>query len=216
VWIEYVASMLQIPIQVEAYGGAQSGYGGITQGSKGMRAQIDAYLAKHPLGVDRRALHVLFGGVNDLNRLTKGVSENEMVSQVANNIATAVTQLAVAGAEQTLVIGAPNVGLTPFALSAGAETSARLSRLSRRLNQATRNALDATGVPVRFVDVYPLLGVIQSAPEAFGLSNAKHACLPRKCRDPNLFLFVDGSHLTTKGHRLLAEFMIRETSEIDL
>jgi phospholipase/lecithinase/hemolysin len=208
VWVEYVRSRLRIPVRVEAYGGAQSGYGSSAGGSRGMRRQVDSYLARHRRGVDSRTLVVMMVGANDANLMYKGMSEYTVSRRAATNIATAVAQIAAAGGRKFAVANMVDLGRTPFGRANNRISASKLSRFSRRFNWELQKAIRSTGQPVKIVDLYPLLRQIQSAPGKFGLSDARRSCLAVRCRSPRSFLFWDSHHLTTQGHRLLAELMI--------
>ncbi len=203
-WIEYVRSKLRIPVRVEAYGGARSGYGG----GRGLRRQVDNYIAKRRGRVDPRTLFFIWVGANDAEQLAKGKSEYAVSRQATNHIATAVAQIASAGGRIFAVANMANLGKTPIARSDRRISPSQLTRFSRRFNSDLRRALRPIGQSVKIVDVYPLLGAIQARPKRYGLSDARKSCLAIKCREPNRFLFLDGKHLTTQGHRQLANYIM--------
>ena len=207
-WVDYVRSDTGMRIDNDAHGGALSGYGNLGgRRYPGLRTQIDRYLAKRPRGVNRRALYVLWAGANDLFAQVGRKSLVSIRRRAAENLTTAVSQLATHGARRIVVVTLPDMGRTPYARSSKRYSRGRLSKFSRRFNQGLRRMLAATGLSVTVVDVYPLLGRIQAAPAKFGLSDAVRSCLAVRCRKPNKFLFYDDRHPSSRGHRILADFL---------
>jgi outer membrane lipase/esterase len=60
---------------------------------------------------------------------------------------------------------------------------------------------------VRMFDIFDLVNDIVSDPGAFGLLNANLPCAALPVCDPSSFLFWDGIHPTSAGHRIIANAM---------
>jgi phospholipase/lecithinase/hemolysin len=176
----------------------------------GLESQIATYLNE---GADPAALHTIWIGANDIfTTLTFGGDIGLTVYTAIQNTAQAVATLSSGGARHILVVNLPDLGLTPFGLSTGPMGSAQLSYLTNLYNAGLQQALDSlenAGIHTIRLDAAGLIREIAADPTAFGLANATDPALVSG-NDPDEYLFWDGVHPTTAGHRIVAERAVRE------
>ena len=226
VGVEYIANAL-FPSGVTAanfhdyaVGGATSGIGNIADGgtaantgifnAPGMAEELGLYLSSiQNTGADPSALYLVWGGANDL---TIGSSP----TAAADNIATYVKDLALAGAEYIVVPNLPDLGLTPDGIAAGPVADAALSLATQAFNQELASQLGALNVLfpktdiVQF-DTYSLFNLVLKDPAAFGFTNTTDACFisaTQFCSNPANYVFWDGEHPTTQLDAFLATSII--------
>jgi outer membrane lipase/esterase len=208
-WPQYVRSRLKISTRVRAFGGALTGYTNLSGPYPGLRTQIDAYL-KGKKKLSARTLFVIFAGANDYFKQANRMSKSAIIRNATTNIATAVAQLANARARHIAVINMGDLGRIPYARQKNTASPGSLSRFSRAFNSKLRRTLGGTGAKVKIINIYGMLRKIQGNPKSYGLSNAKDSCMAMKCRDAREFLFWDNMHLTTRGHDILANYLIEQ------
>ncbi|MBL8377579.1 MAG: SGNH/GDSL hydrolase family protein [Burkholderiales bacterium] len=156
------------------------------------------------------SLFVVWGFPNDvfLNPGLVATNPGALISAGVTNIQSAILALAAEGAAHFLVPNMPDLGNTPaFPGNAGltALTQAFNFNLGLMLT-ALDNAL--TGVEIVQFDAYAANNAVIANPGAYGLTNVTDQCVqnlapgPNQC-DPDTWLFWDGVHPTTAGHRIL-------------
>jgi len=199
---EQLATNLGVPLYDFAVGGATSGVGnyidGGTQttagslGLPGMQTELAeaAPLLSSPLVSS--SLFLVWGGANDF--LTDGSP-----TVAAANVDAIVAELEGDGAQNILVPGLPNLGLTPD--FAG-------DPLATAYTDAFNTALVA-GLPGNaiYFNTDNLLNEVVADPAAFGFTNVTAPCFngTTVCSDPNQYLFWDGFHPTTAADTILAD-----------
>src|SRR5215469_16568060 len=167
--------------------------------------QITDYLSTHPK-IDNHTLFVVWGGAVDILYAT---SPKDVINGAFHQVLN-IQRLIDAGATQFLVANVPPLGLTPR-LNGSPSTS-----LPATAGSALFNSYLATGVAVlkdfywyRHLKVYQLdtfrlLNSIVAAPSAYSLTNVNASAQGLKV-DPDMYLFWDDLHPTTRGHNILAE-----------
>ena len=188
--------------------------------------QVQQYLTATGGKADPKAIYSLSGGNNDvffqLGLLGAGAATP---AQVQTAIGTAAVQLGTlagtlnaAGARYLVVWNMPNIGLTPDAIASG--QAAQVTALSGFFNTTLRATLDAAGGNSIRLDSYKLFGELVANPGAYGLTNVTtpgctvsvaYLCTPSTLVNPNVpqnYLFSNGSHPTTAGHRIMADYAI--------
>ncbi|WP_162913034.1 SGNH/GDSL hydrolase family protein [Rhodospirillaceae bacterium SYSU D60014] len=200
------------------YGGAGTGAENfsparvLVPGLQGQVANFRSALGDAGTTADPDALYILAVGSNDyLLNVTSGPA------QTVGNIATAIEQLADAGARNFLVPNLPDLGMTPAVVAGGvSEFFTALTLGHNQLLAATLSDLEAArpGIDIASPDVFGLFETILANPEAFGFSSSIAAgpasgCIfpPFICRpvgETDTF-FWDEVHPTTEVHRLLAD-----------
>lgn len=189
-----------------------------------MVTQTANYLAANGGRADAQALYTLWGGANDLFAITSGGADP------ATTIGGAVTAqigivgtLTQAGAQYILVPTVPDLGVTPAFRAQGALAQAQGTALTVSYNNALFSGLAASNLRVIPLDTFHFLQEVVANPSAYGLTNITGtACQPQitanslTCNPtsyvspdaPYTYLFADGVHPTSAGHRALADFAI--------
>jgi outer membrane lipase/esterase len=170
----------------------------------------------------RDALYVVFLGGNDLRDALEalaldsgGATSLAIVQAALFSIRDNLLTLHAAGARHFLVPNAPDIGLAPAVRLQGPAAQGAATFLASRFNAGLEAILQGLesglGVEIVRVDVFRMLNEVVAAPAAFGLTDATDPCIALNtrahafCATPNKFLFWDGIHPTTAGHRILAE-----------
>ncbi|HJV26504.1 MAG TPA: autotransporter domain-containing protein [Aromatoleum sp.] len=238
VWAEDLAAALGTRAVPALAGGTDFAQGGarvtqlpgvpetniLTANATPIADQVAGYLAL--AGHARsNALYSVWGGANDLFRAidpTKPESADPvgyMLTTAGETVAT-VSALKAAGARYILVPTLPDVGATPFGGSLDPASAAGVSALSSLYNQAVFGGLAAGGVRVIPLDIFSLLNEAIASPAQFGFVNvtlpACGATPALLCAQADLiapgadqtFLFADGVHPTTAGHRIIADYAL--------
>jgi outer membrane lipase/esterase len=184
--------------------------------------QVQTFLAKGPL--DPRAIYSIQGGGNDffyqLGLLQAGQATPAQVQaalgQSAVTLGTQVALLSAAGAKYILAWNLPDPGKTPFGVASG--QAAQISALAAFYNSTLNATLDATGVQAIRLNTNALFNEVLASPAAFGLTNVTtpgcttqfvYQCTPSTLIDPAVpltYLWANGSHPTTAGHQILADY----------
>lgn len=218
VWTQYLASSLGLSATPSLAGGSNYAFGGARSGTAaagqppGMRDQLGMYLAASQGQASASALYVLEGGGNDardiLGAVMLGLDPSALIHGYAGNIASMVSQLHAAGAEQFLLWNVPNIGLSPLVAQLGGSGAA--SYVAALMNQALDSALALLDAEIadgiHLYDAYGGLNDIVANPKANGFANVTDICaLDIACiADPGGYVFWDGLHPTTAAHAAMA------------
>lgn len=183
--------------------------------------QVNLFLSDSGGHASPDRLYAVWIGANDLqdalNALasdpsgaTSGVILQAAIGAVATNIQT----LWAFGARTFLIPNVPNLALTPAVRALGPDAQLGATLLTNAYNAALEQVMTALQpLPqVRFVrlDVDALFAAVLAAPVEFGLTSVDAPCLTfgvigeAICSVPNQYLFWDGVHPTTVGHRIIA------------
>lgn len=210
VWVEYLASGLKLtPKQSTnfAFGGATTGTSSMN-GIPGLLAQVDNFTSSHP-DINPNALYVLWAGANDY---LYGTSNSTMPIE---NLSKAIQLLSTRGAKKILVANIPDLGKLPSTRYTA--NSNRLTESATASNQSLVKSFevlnDKLGHDTQIIqlDANSLYREAITEPAKFGFTNVTNACLNNLavCDNPDKFLFWDGIHPTTAGHRILAEAALK-------
>lgn len=205
-WIEYLSDSLVMPYTASnnyAWAGASSS-GNEVSFLPGFSSEIDSYLSAHP-SADAKALYVIWIGSNDFSN---GVSDpNTAVATAINNVMAGIDKLVKSGATNLLVLGIPDLGLTPKARSLN--IAAASTQVSNSFNQTLIARLKPLTVNVGYVDIASFLQTVVGQPSSYGFSNVSDMCLVNStvCSTPDQYLFWDSLHPTTKGHQWIAQYV---------
>jgi outer membrane lipase/esterase len=227
-WVEHVAGIYGVTLSPSgagptdfgndwAYGGAETTIdvpveAGVSIPS--LKTQSIAYLASAGGTADPKTLYVIWGGGNDVFHSIAGDNGTAAPAALPAKFATrtvgVISRLKNAGARHFLVLGVPDVGLTPDAIGAGAGAAA--TQLSGALNAALAASLaDATlnaGVAIYFINVTKVMDGIVNGPTHFGFTDVTDPCYPGTgtafCPDPDHSFFWDAIHPTAFGHAMIA------------
>ena len=209
-----------------AAGGARNGVD--ANGALGfipsLATQTGQYLAANGGRADPDALYTVWGGANDLFAVAADPANAAAIigGAVAAQVGI-VGSLQAAGARYVLVPTIPDIGLTPAQIAQGPGAQAQATALATMYNNALFNALAANGLSVIPVDTFHFLQEVAAEPAMFGLANVTGtACMPQvtaqslTCNPgslvspdaPETYLFADGVHPASAGHRALADLAI--------
>ena len=231
-YIDYLSSSLNLSVAPSrlggsnyAYGGARTdsaSIGGIPIGPFSLLDQRDAYFRDlRGTGIDAGALHVVYGGSNDVLDIIETLQVNPAydpataLNTAVTNISDILTSLAAANANNILVPNIPNLGLVPMVTGNGNPVMAA-TELSVLFNQGLASAIDAISAmypETRLFefDVFNLFTDAYMNPMEFGFTNVTEACYSMfvrtggtTCANPSEYLSWDGLHPTTRAHELLA------------
>lgn len=202
-----------------AIGGARNGLGGLLDAfgvPSGINWQIGHYLMQAGGVADPNALYVLFGGSQDI-RESYALAEADRpaaLGMAAGALGIGIQTLAAAGAQQFLVLNAPNLGLTPesrFALNNAAAATAASVVYNTALD-GILDALELTGLHIRRFDTFQFVNAVfadaQLGGLTYGITNVDRPCLPGipgyAGDDCSVSLFADAVHPSGEAHRLLS------------
>ncbi len=238
VWAENVASAYGKTATPAVSGGTDYAVGGArvsqlpgvpatapTATATPVRTQITNYLASTGGRADPNALYTVWGGANDIfAALASPSTAQAAITQAATDLVGEVARLRAAGAKTILVPTLPDIGLTPFGQSQGATVAAQITQLVSGYNQLVTLGLGNAGVSVIPIDTYSLLRDAVANPASYGLRNVTGtACTTSSsllCTSSTLatstaaqsYLFADGVHPTTAGHRAISDFVLNALS----
>ena len=254
-WVEDLAAAYGLgPMKPSLLGGTDYAFGGARSGERGSSIpllphtaeipttleQVGTFLALHPSGLSQTALYTVWSGANDIIAAGVDLSEKKAtpsvlisgVDQAANFEIKAIKDLILAGARDIVVVGLPDIGITPLFATTEYKTFASgtntfVSSISQQYNMDLSLAL--SGLPVvRYYDVFSLLGKVQADPASYGFQNATLGCYtgdqfglppvpvppPTVCSSDvavqNSYLFWDMVHPTQAGHAIFARIVLPE------
>jgi len=235
-YIDYLSSALSLTVTPSLAGGSNyatggartdsASIGGVPIGPFSLLDQRDAYVGSlGAYGADPKALHVVWGGSNDLTDIIETVIADPTfdpfpsVENAINNIADVIGSLAAANAKSLLIPNVPNMGLVPL-ITGGGPPVADATALSAVFNTGLAAAIDdiATLFPDTNLFQFDTFGLLTDTfldPSAFGFTNVTDACYSEfvvpggtSCANPDEFLSWDGFHPTTATHRIIAEQVV--------
>ena len=198
-----------------AFGGAQTSGGSVPS----LIDQMNMFLGGTGGAAPGSYLYVVAGGGNNaraaLSAIAGGADPLTTIATTAigyaADIGSIVDALQAGGAKDIVVWNTPDLGLAPAVSGLGLQTAALATLLSDTMNDALAARLSPE-VGVDIFDLFGLLGDIAAAPGAYGLSNAKDACVLGQCPSSE-YLFWDGIHPTAQGHQILAAAMQAQVPE---
>ncbi|MCL4811487.1 MAG: SGNH/GDSL hydrolase family protein [Vicinamibacteraceae bacterium] len=214
--VEYLAAAWGIPMLNLAYGGATTGAENFLNvsvpalggGLPGMRTVFDAYIASLGAGgADPDALYFLWGGANDVflaNAL--GLDMPATLGAAVANLVYMTSTLFAVGAQHVMVVGMPDLGLTPA--FDGMEANGTF--ITTLFNTGLSGAVQPLGAT--FVDTAGFLQDVVANQALYGFTNVDDPCLttspPSLCGftldQQNQYLYWDTVHPTTGAHMLAA------------
>ena len=162
VWAEIVAQTFGAPGSHSGAGGSNHAVGGAcvdpgtacNYGVPRIDEQIDRYLSGRPSGVvDPRALHAVWGGVNDIETIAnpgpgiQPVIPGTAVPAAARALVDHVRRLREAGARHIVVFNLPDPGATPFARLAALKRSSGSGRTYRSCESLQRRTRRGASLP---------------------------------------------------------------------
>jgi phospholipase/lecithinase/hemolysin len=228
-WVEYLAKDLGVAAPTaSSSGGTDYAYGGATTGTgttvstflngtatvPNIGTQISTYLASNTPTAGQ--LFTIWGGANDF---LNAHQTNPFIP--AQNIATEITTLAVAGAKQFIVPNLPPLGNLPATSSYPAPIPQELNELTVAFNtilQAEAVQLEqAYGIQIQILNVYGLTENVLSDPSKYGFTNVTtDAVGDNGGTNAQGYLFWDFVHPTAYADSLIAGAAVPEPSSFVL
>lgn len=237
IWVEDLAGLLGLPAPKPAlanvFSNSDFAIGGAQTGSTALHpvapndlpTQLGLFNFAHPFGAPSNALYTIWFGANDVlfSDIPAGVQPTPLgtpppavVIQAVENELGLVGSLARRGATNFLVLGMPDLGVTPMIRAEGAAVMAQASGLAQNYNQLLASGLTglagSTQLSIRFLDTFGLLDSAVNDPARYGFADVTSACWNgnltgqgTECTSPDNHLFWDGLHPSARGHYLLAE-----------
>jgi phospholipase/lecithinase/hemolysin len=220
--VEQFATMLGVPLVDFAWNGATTGIGNsgdlgttTTTGAfslPGMQVELAGSLPLiGPFLND--GLFVVWGGANDfLAPSPLDLTPQAIVTRGVTNLLGIVTSLQGLGAQNILVPGMPDLGLTPFIQGLGPVAAAQYSAITDAFNALLLNGLPSG---VHYFDTASLIRSMVANPGAYGFSNVTSPCFDGSavCANPDEYLFWDDFHPTTATHGFVASGFARVVPE---
>lgn len=183
-----------------------------------MTTQARHMLAMQGGRLDGQALYSVWGGPNDLFAAALDpFHANEIIAESLIGQATLINRLSQAGARYILVPNIPDLGMAP-AFAGSPWLAALASRMSNSYNQNLDLLLSRSPANIIPLNVSNLLHEVMAEPAAYGFSNvtdtacgsvSSRLCTAADLVEPNAdqtYLFADGVHPTTAGHRMVADY----------
>lgn len=221
VWTTSFAQALGLEASASLAGGNIYAHGGgrtrvvSPDGAPPLLAQVQSFLTASSGIADPGALYVIAGGGNNARDTLDAIAGGAPILRTllgdawryAYDVGLMVDQLQAAGAQHIIVWNTPNLALAP-AIQAEGDLAVMLAGVVvGRMNGALDRRLeDESGVTV--LDTYAIFTEVIGNPEAYGLANVTDACGAIDGCDPSTYMFWDGIHPTSAGHRILADAMI--------
>lgn len=192
-----------------------------------VRAQISAYLDYSSRKFSADDIVFVWAGANDLfqhaifDHSSSDAAGDALVREAARDLVAEVKRIRVAGATRIVVLNLYDFGQVPIFIAK--PKSAVLSAWTRSFNDELASGL--AGTSVMLVDIFSLMHLAQVDPARYGIKSASGAAcklddLPQRavvfCTDQTLvekeanlsFLYADGLHPTTAGHRIIGEYVL--------
>lgn len=213
--VEQLATALGTPLTDFAWIGATTGVGNYGDGGTptsvgalslpGMQSEFGASIPS--LGPFLAGgLFIVWGGANDfLAPSPLDTTPLDVVARGVGNIVGIVTALQGLGAQNILVPGLPDMGLTPYFQGLGPAAAAGASAITDAFN-ATLLATLPPGV--KYYDTASLVRDMVANPAAYGFTNVTAPCfdgVATVCANPGEYLFFDDFHPTTATHGFVAD-----------
>ncbi len=229
IWLEYLAHDLGIAAPTAsvnggtdyAYGGAMTGMGttsstflGATATVPNIGTQIATYLGSHTPSPNQ--LFTIWGGANDF---LNGGQTNPFIP--AQNIATEITTLALAGAKHFIVPNLAALGSLPITLTYPPQIQQELNALTMAFNQilsAEATQLEQSlGIQIQVLNVYGITQSVINDPSLYGFTNVTtDAVQDNGGTNAKGYLFWDIVHPTTYADSLIAAAAVPEPSSFVL
>lgn len=198
-----------------AFGGARArmGSGSLVPSSL---EQVGLFLIDHPVA-DSDALYVVQFGGNDIRDALESFDPSivgDAVTAIIDKDFGVIKTLYDRGARHFLLVGAPNLGLTPAVAQQGPGATFFAELFSTEFNNGL--ALGAgllqflhPDISITQLDIFSILQSVVDTPENFGIENVTDPCLTfdvksgAKCSQPEAYVFWDGIHPTSVIHKLV-------------
>ena len=231
VWVQDLAQNLGLPpLRPSLEGGTDYAYGAAQTGTTAVHLQtpidLPSQLAQFELNTPSPspdALYTVWAGSNDVlaiaNSAETAAQQTASVQQSVNNEVQFIGGLVADGAKDLVVMGVPDLGVTPDerALPASDAASSTLAQdYNADLGAALQQIMASGGASIDYVNTYNLLDAAVANPAAYGFTDVTQpvwtggfapgsgGTLNATGAAQNGYLFFDDLHPTAAGHALLA------------
>jgi phospholipase/lecithinase/hemolysin len=178
--------------------------------------QVQRFLADFGPGAPSNALYVIWIGANDFDDAVHDANPAAVFEAALTAIADNVTALWMAGARHFMIPNLPDPALTPLVRMFASEAQALAATEAEIVYNGLLDGVvtQLRGLPGVQIISFDVKSVFNHIVETHGdgeLSNVTDPCLSfgmttdAVCKHPSQYLFWDGAHPTTAGHRLIAE-----------
>jgi outer membrane lipase/esterase len=228
VWVEVLAAGIGLPVSATAslQGGNNYAFGGArtTGGSiPSLLVQVGVFVGGVP-ALDPNALYVVVAGGNDMRdaRLAGAATIPGAATAAANNIQTALSQLAGKGARSVLVANLPDLGATPEAVALGlVAVSTQATDAFNALMPGVVGYGASLGLQMSFLDLAGLSGAVRNdallnGGAVYGITNVSTPCgafsgsIGISC---SMSLFSDTLHPSARAHALIGAAAVAAVPE---
>lgn len=232
-WIEQLATALGTPESARpalarpgvntnyAVGGARARANAPEFASYDLTTQVGLYLSNFQGHARPDAIHVVWIGGNDLRDALVALSvdptaatSQAILGEAIHSVADNVGVLWATGARKFLIPNMPDLSVTPVIQSLGPQavgaTSQLIAAYNAGLAQAVAQLRQLPNVRIAVMDDFKLIDTIVARPRLFRFDDVVDPCLKfgvvedAVCDQPREYLFWDGLHPTTQGHRIVA------------
>ena len=143
--------------------------------------QIDQHLSSSYVTAGKFAatdLVIVLAGANDVftqaglagGGAITATAAGTAVATAAGQLAAQVARIKAAGAKHVMVFGLPDMGYTPYGVSAGPTTAGGLTSMSQSVFNPTLKAAVANIPGVAYVDPVPMFAKVVASPSDFGFT----------------------------------------------
>jgi phospholipase/lecithinase/hemolysin len=209
-WVDYFSQFAGIP-DVSAFlrnRGTNFAVGGST--SLYLAGEIATFLADQGGRADPANLYVVWIGANDFQA---GLTPRQTLAAIG----TEVEVLRKAGAKHLLLLTVPDISLTPNVIAGGGAKVQAAKQFVFTVNTMIRAEIPISalflGLDLKVVDINPLFTQLVYTPSALGFANSVGAAYNPStgviAPDPNVYVFWDGFHPTTRVHDLAAQLIFQ-------
>ncbi len=196
--------------------------------------QVSSYLSHHG-SFSPGELVFVWAGSNDVLRAGPIATGGPIVEQAATILAQTIAKIIANGAVHVVVIGVPNVGISPKGRTSS-DGGATYTQESQLFNSTLNQELQTLGIAgdVIQIDSYTWLTnlVANYKANGFTVSNTAQACDPNKTPDDtallcstatyiisnadDVYMFADDLHLSTHTNRLFASYVEQQIAATGL
>ena len=220
-WVQQLAANYNLTVDPASAGGLgyAQGYARVDSAdtssgtaAPSVKQQIDQLLARTTM--QEGDVMMLNGGMHDIVAAVTatGISDQTTatVKAAGKALAAQVRRVVAAGATHVVVTGVQNVGLTPWAVRLGEQSS--IEKLSVAFNDALLIDIADMGATVLYFDASLFFNLINNKPENYSVDNATDpvcttpdasTCTPSSVvsTDYNRYMYADSLNFTPKVQR---------------
>ncbi len=165
-------------------------------------------------------LVLVWGGINDVvfwdDVIFEGYESSDYGRESAQNMAKRVHELINMGAKNLVVLNLPNLAHLPIASEGVQWRPVWFEEGTQAFNETFANEINALvetykdeGVQITQVDIFTLFNSIMNDPRNYGFEDTESELIvaleENGDLDQDKYLFFDEMHLTTAGHKVIAD-----------